>query len=140
MVFASQMLAQQEQRRQVELSALDHAERDGKSTDEARASDATARFVLAHSEPSNAIIEQRRACRFEIEPPLFDLAEIGEQAREDDASLADERMETRKQLFVGQILEIHCSSLLPFRISTSGFACPRRSGERRPRATSRVRT
>jgi hypothetical protein len=35
--------------------------------------------------------------------------------------LADERAQTRKQLFVGEVLEIH-RSLLPSRISSSGLA------------------
>jgi hypothetical protein len=91
-VIAGQMLAQKQERRQVQLPALDHRKGDRELTDKARARHAPEGFVLAHAKPSGAKIEERRARRFEIQPPFFDLAEIGKKARKDHASLADERM------------------------------------------------
>jgi hypothetical protein len=113
-VFVRQMLAQQQERRQVDLSTLDHRERHREPADEARSRHASACFVVAHPEPSDAEVEERGACRREIQPSLLDLREMGEQASEDHSPLADERMQTRQQLFVGQSREIH-SSLLPSR-------------------------
>ena len=78
MIFGRQVVAKQQEASQVELAALDHSERDGKSLREARRGDAPARLVLAHREPSNAEVEERRARGLEIEPAFFDFAEIRE--------------------------------------------------------------
>jgi hypothetical protein len=103
-VFTGQVIAEQEQSGEVDLSPLDHPESNRILADEACGSDAATCFIIAQSEPSNAKVPKRGTRGFEIEPSLFDLGEIGEQARENHASLADKRMETREQIVVGQIL------------------------------------
>src|SRR5262245_4792892 len=101
LVVMGQMIAEQEQSCQVDLSSLDHPKRDWELADETRGSDAATCFIIAHSKPSNAKVPERGTRRFEIQPSLFDLAEIGEQARWHDASLTDEHVETREEIFVG---------------------------------------
>jgi hypothetical protein len=89
-----QMVAQEQERRQMNLSPLDHRQRDWEPADDASGADATARFVLAHTEPANAEVEAARAGRFEIERSLFDLAQMGQKTRQDPVAFAGERAQS----------------------------------------------
>jgi hypothetical protein len=101
------VIAQHQEPCQVNLTACNHPERQRKATYEARGGDAAARFVLTHSQAAQTEIEQRAACRLQIQPALFDFAQLREQLREDPPSLADQAAYARKQLFVGQVRKVH---------------------------------
>src|SRR5690606_1431216 len=94
---------------------------------------------VAHSEPSNTEVEERRAGRLEVEAAFLHLTEIGKEPGEDHAPLADEGVQIREKLFVGQSRQIH-NLLLPSRFLALVFGPKRRSDVSPPRATSRERT
>jgi hypothetical protein len=94
------MLAQEQKCSEVDLPTLDHPQRHWEPPSQARSRHATTGFVVAHPEPSDAEVEERGARRLEIQPSRLHLAEMREQARKDDSSLANERMQIRKQLFI----------------------------------------
>ena len=91
----------------MDLSACDATEDARKAADQACGCDSSKRFSLAHTEPADAEVEERRAGRLEVETALLHLGEVRDDLREEALLLAAERRETREQLVIGQIGEMH---------------------------------
>src|SRR5450432_1887977 len=81
MIFRGQVIAQQTHTGQVDLSRVKQAKNGWKSPREPRRRDAMERFTLAQTEPTTAIVEQRRAAPLEVQPPLLHRREMGDDSR-----------------------------------------------------------
>ena len=69
--------------------------------------------TLAHSELSLTEVEHRRACRAKVEAPLLHLDQMNDHPRRQGMPLETERRESRHELVVREIGEVHTTSLAP---------------------------
>ena len=91
----------------MDLSALDAAQQSGKTLHEARRVDPAKGGSLAHAEPPDAEVEERRACHLEMQAPLLDLDQVCDQPREQTLPFAANRLEVAEELFIGEVGELH---------------------------------
>lgn len=102
MVVVGEVVAEQDQPREVDLTPGDLAEHHGKTTGEARGGDATESFAIAEAQSRSAEVEERRVAAAQVEAPLFDLAEQQEEPRELLPLGRDDGVELTEQLVVGE--------------------------------------
>ena len=105
------MVAQEKERRQVDLAPLDVTEQARKAFYQTSGLDTPHRFALAHAETPLTEVKERRARRSKIEPPCFDLDEMQEQTTEETARLEAHRRQAGEELFVREIRECHVAFL-----------------------------
>ena len=104
MVLVREMGSKRVERTEMNLAALEEAERERESRDDAGRGDPSLRFARAHPELANAEVPHRRARVLGVQSPVLHLGEIRDQARLPDVPVADVRVQPRKQLLVRQIL------------------------------------
>jgi len=86
-----QMRPQQDERRQMELAALDSLEQRGEALHQPGRRDAPERCPLAHPETPRTEVEHRGARGAEIEPPLLDFDEVHDHPRGQRMTFGAER-------------------------------------------------
>ena len=106
-------VVQERNRGERELAPLDAREQVRKAPGEPGGLDAPARLVLGHAQPPDAELEHRRTRRLEVQTTLLHLDEVGEQSREQHATLAADRLQTLEQLRLGEIGEVHACVVHP---------------------------
>jgi hypothetical protein len=80
---------------------------DRKAPPETGSDETAKRLVFAHAELLGAKGEHRRKTRFEVEAALLDLTEVRDELCRDFALPGDETPDSRKQVAVRNVREIH---------------------------------
>jgi hypothetical protein len=102
-----QMVAQENQCRQMDVSTLDVHQQPRVTAHEPGCHDPAERRAFTHTEPPDAKGEHRRACDLQIKAPLLYFDQVEEQPPEQLPPVDADRFEPAEERFIGQSGDHH---------------------------------